>query len=77
MHGRNKLLRELIKLRLTETNINQFGRFVKLVETVDCAKAKEYFEKIEGGTVSAFATKSKVAKLLREFLLKGGFDLDV
>ena len=69
------LLLELTKLRLTEANINEFGRFDKLVASVDRTKAKAYFEEIEGTTVSTFATSSKASKLLREFLLKGGFDL--
>ena len=70
------LLRELMKHRLTEGNINEFGRFDKLIASVDKVKAQAYFEKIEETTVSPFATSSKVSKLLREFLLNGGFDLD-
>jgi type I restriction enzyme R subunit len=69
------LLRELMKYRLTEGNINEFGRFDKLIESVDKVKAQAYFEKIEETAVSPFATSSKVSKLLREFLLNGGFDL--
>ena len=59
---------------LTEANINEYGRFDKLIASVDRAKSKVYFEKAEGQTVSVFATNSKASKLLREFLLKGGFD---
>ena len=70
------LLIELTKLRLTESSINEYGRFDKLIASVDRAKAKAYFEKAEGQTVSVFATNSKASKLLREFLLKGGFDID-
>ena len=69
------LLIELTKSRLTEANINEFGRFDKLIASVDRAKAKAYFEKIEGAAVSTFATSSKASRLLREFLLKGGFEL--
>ena len=47
-----------------------------MITSVDRAKAKAYFEKVEGTEVSTFATSSKASKLLREFLLKGGFDLD-
>lgn len=69
------LLLELTKLRLTEVNINEFGRFDKLIASVDRTKAKTYFEKVEGQSVSTFTASSKTSKLLREFLLKGGFDL--
>jgi len=64
-----------MKLRLTPGNINEFGRFDKLIASVDKVKARAYFERIEGATVSPFATSSKASNLLREFLLKGGFDL--
>jgi type I restriction enzyme R subunit len=70
------LLQELMKLRLSDSNINEFGRFDKLIASVDREKAKAYFERIEGTTVSAFATSSKASNLLREFLLQGGFDID-
>jgi len=51
-------------------------RFDKLIASVNRDKAKIYFEKTEGVALSIFATSSKAPKLLREFLLKGGFDLD-
>ena len=57
-------------------NINEFGCFDKLIASVDKAKAKEYFEKSEGATVSDFVASSKTSKLLREFLLKGGSEID-
>jgi len=69
------LLLELTKFRLTEASINEFGRFDKLISSVDRAKAKAYFEKVEGVMVSSFATSSKVSKLLREFLLRGECDI--
>jgi len=68
------MLRELLLLRLTEATINRYERLDKLVATVDKAKAKAYFERVEGGSVSAFAVSSKVYALLRDFLLKGGCD---
>jgi len=70
-----KLLREFMKLHITEASINELGRFDNLVATVDKAKAKAYFEKKEGVTISAFATHSRIDKLLRSFIIKGGFDL--
>ena len=61
------------KLRLTEANINEFGRFGNLMASVDLEKAKAYFEEGEGATVTVFETKIKASALLREFLLKGAF----
>lgn len=71
----DKLLRELLKLRLTEANLNEYGRFNKLVESVDKAKAKNFFEKKDGASISTFVVNSKVFKMLQEFVLKGGFDV--
>ena len=42
------LLREAVALKLNESNLNEFGRFDKVVETVDKTKAKLFFEKKEG-----------------------------
>ena len=36
----------LMKSKLTDANINEFGRFDKLIASVDRAKTKTYFEKI-------------------------------
>ena len=71
------LLLELNKQRLTEANINAYGRFDKLLASVDRVKAKAYFEKVEGQAVSTFATSSKTSKLLRGFLIKGIYYLDL
>ena len=71
------LLRELLKSQLTETNINEFGRFDKLEKSVVKSKARAYFEKIEGAEISIIETSIKTSLLLREFLLKGRFDLDL
>ncbi|MCL2610547.1 MAG: hypothetical protein FWE02_02605 [Defluviitaleaceae bacterium] len=64
-----KLLRELMKLRLIETNINEFGRFKKLTDSVDKAKAKSYFEKKEGVTIAPFYISARISKLLQSFVL--------
>ena len=71
------LLRELMKSQVTDANVNEFGRFDRLTSSIDKAKAKAYFEKIEGATVSAFDTSIKPSKLLRDFVLNGGFELTI
>lgn len=61
---------------VTETNINEYGRFDDLKETVDKTKAKLYFEKIEGTAISPFRANIKVSDLLKRFILSGGFELE-
>ena len=70
-----ELLMEVAGLNLTETNLNEFGRFDRLKETVNKTRAKDYFEGIEGTSVPAFKVNVKAADLLKRFVLEGGFDL--
>ena len=68
-------LRNIMSLRLNETNINEFGRYEELKKTVDKAKAREYFEKAEGIKLIPPKVNIKVDNLLRKFILSGGFDI--
>ena len=68
-------LRNIISLQLNSTNINEFGRYDDLKKTVNKAKAKEYFEKIEGTKIIPPKVNVKVDNLLREFILGGGFEI--
>ncbi len=63
------ILRKILSAHVTENNIDEFGRFGELLNSVDNAKAKQYFEKKEGQTIPAFKVKVKTDKLLREFIL--------
>lgn len=69
-------LRSLMSIGLTEANINEYGRFDELKNTVDKNKAKEYFEKLEGITIPAFKVNIRVHNLLQRFLVEGGFELE-
>ncbi len=69
------LLRAIMGLKLTETNINEYGRFDQLKATVDKTKACAYFKAQLGTTVSAFKASMELDKLLRRFLLEGGYDV--
>ena len=51
------------------------GRFDDLKNCVDKAKAKVYFEELEGAKISVFRVNIKVDKLLQDFIISGGFDL--
>ena len=70
-----KKLRAFMRANITEANINEFGRFDDLKATVDKAKAKAYFEAIEGTKLIPPKAPVKYDKLLREFIVSGGFDL--
>lgn len=69
------LLENLMKSHITELNINEFGRFDALKDTVDRAKAKAFFEEKEGITLTPFKISIKIDNLLKEFILKDGFDV--
>lgn len=69
-------LRSMMELKLTEANINEFGRLDELKKNVDKAKAKEYFENKEGAKLNPPKVNIRTDKLIREFILKGGFEID-
>lgn len=70
-------LQNIMSLKLNSANINEFGRYDKLKKTVDKTKAKEYFEKIEGTKIIPPKVHVKVDNLLREFILGGGFEINL
>ncbi|MCD7891963.1 MAG: hypothetical protein LUG26_09615 [Ruminococcus sp.] len=70
------MLRNMMTLGLNQANINEFGRFDKLKQTVNKATAKTFLEKREGTTIIPPRVNMKVNKLLTEFILKGSFDVD-
>ena len=71
-----ELLATMAALDLMESNINEFGRFDDLKNSVDKARAKTFFEQKEGKTLSLFKVNSRAAALLKKFILEGGFDID-
>lgn len=62
----------LMSTHLTESNLNEYGRFDDLRATVDQEKAKAYFDGLEGNSLPIFMVNIKAAKLLSNFLLRGG-----
>lgn len=69
-------LRELMQTNVTEGNLNEYGRFNKLNATIDKEKAKAYFEEREGDTLPPFRVNIKAQALLKNFILRGGFELN-
>ncbi len=66
----------LMNARVTEANLNDYGRFDDLKATVDQPQARAYFEALSGETLSPFRVNVKAANLLRRFILEGGSELE-
>lgn len=70
-----KMLRDMMALRVDDATINEYGRLDSLSATVDKSKAKSYFEAIEGEKIPMFKVNMKVNTLLRSFIISGGHDI--
>ena len=70
-----ELLRQMMSMKLTETTLNEFGRFDSLKNSIDKQKAKSYFENITGETLIPFKVNVKTSDLLKRFILEGGFEV--
>lgn len=68
-------LRNMMSLDLTPNDINEFGRFDELFKTFNKDKAKSYFEEQEGKKIVPPKVNMKMDKLLRQFILEGGFEI--
>ena len=60
---------------VSESNLNDYGRFDSLKNSVDKQKAKAYFEKLEGTKIPPFKINMKVHNLLKDFIINGGYEL--
>lgn len=69
-------LRNLINIGPTEANINEYGRFDDLKRTVVREKAEAYFVAAEGTSIPAFRLSIKTDQLLKDFILRKGFDIE-
>ena len=68
-------LRNLIDIGINKVNINDYGRFDELKNTVDKSKAKIYFETVEGVAIPAFKVNIRIHNLLEKFISEGGFEI--
>jgi len=68
-------LKEMINSNVTDLNINDYGRFDELKNSVDKEKAKVYFEEIEGCKLPIPKVNIKVHNLLKDFILSGGYEI--
>lgn len=70
-----QMLRDMMAIRIDETNINEYGRLDSLKDTINIDKAKAYFEAVEGKKIPVPKVNIKADNLLREFILSGGIDI--
>lgn len=69
------LLARFLDDQVTTDNINEFGRFDRLMDGLDIEKASDYFKEVEGRSIPRFKVKMRADNLLRRFVLSGGFDI--
>ncbi len=69
------LLTMILNAKITEKNIDEFGRFTKLKDSVDKTKAQYYFECQEEKKLPLFKVNIKTDKLLRNFIFNDGVDI--
>lgn len=67
-------LRELLRHKVTEDNINEYGRFDDLKSTVDKGKAKSFFVLVETLNYRQSRLNMYIDRYLRYFILTGGKD---
>ncbi len=64
------LLVTLLGDNVNEKNLNNFGRFDALKDTVDKDKARVYFEKQDGTAIPPFKLNMRVDQFLKHFILE-------
>lgn len=69
-------LRGMMNLNIDENNIDEFGRFSKLKETVDIYSAKTYLEDTLEQKLKAYEVQITVDTILRDFVCADGFDVN-
>ena len=71
----HELLSTMMSMRVTEQNIDEFGRFTNLQNTINIEKAQAYFQDSKGENMTIFEAHVKAGDLLRKFILRNGFDI--
>lgn len=70
-----KMIYKLLEAHVTKDNINEYGRFDALKNTVVKEQAQQYFSAVDGKKVPMFRVNNRTDALLREFILSGGEDI--
>lgn len=68
------LLVEIKKSKVTESNLDEFGRYDALKKSIANEPATEYYTKLEGKKLPPFVVRNNAEKLLRDYIL---YDVDI
>ena len=68
-------LRKMANIKITESNINEYGRFDDLKATVNKTLAKIYLEEKLNKSIPPFKVNMEVDKLLRKYLIDGKLEI--
>ena len=63
------LLIEIKKAKVTENNLDEFGRFDALKKSIANDPATKYYTKLEGKKLPPFVVRNNAEKLLKDFIL--------
>lgn len=69
------ILTEMMALNLNADNINEFGRFDKLKDSVDKTRAKKFLEEQLETTLSMAEVNKRIYRVLKAFVLTGKFSI--
>ena len=72
-----ELLRIILAAHVDEAHINEYGRFDDVVGSVDLDAAAEYFRKQTGKKLPRFRVHTRIARLLREYVLNHNLPADL
>lgn len=67
-------LKDLLRRKVTETTIDEFGRFDDLIKTVDWVSARRFFTRVDREELSEADLKMRTDGYLRDFLVSEGRD---
>ena len=70
-----ELLRELVYARPNEANLNEYGRFEPLRNSLNVDIASSYFEKTRGEKLPIPLVKVEAENLVKMFIINRGFDI--
>lgn len=69
------MLNNLLRLRPTAANLNEFGRFNALIDTLNIDVAKSYFDQKDNKNYLRPIIKMKATNLITDFIINGGSDI--